>query len=171
MALSVQHGLTLHQIDVTTALLNGKLEEEVYMQQPNGFVCQGKEEHVCKLKKSIYGLKQSPRCLDTYLKKLKFVQTASDPCIYYRKTGGDVMYIGVYVDDIILAGKTVKQLEEIKRHLSQEFDIKDLGKLGYFLGMKVVQDEGSQSIWIGQPAYAENLLNAGLQANRHSSRC
>ena len=141
------------------------------MQQPNGFVCQGKEEHVCKLKKSIYGLKQSPRCwnltLDTYLKKLKFVQTASDPCIYYRKTGGDVMYIGVYVDDIILAGRTVKQLEEIKRDLSQEFDIKELGKLGYFLGMKVVQDEGSQSIWIGQPAYAENLLNKhGMQDSK-----
>ena len=163
IALSVQHGLTLHQIDVTTAFLNGKLEEEVYMQQPNGFVCQGKEEHVCRLKKSIYGLKQSPRCwnltLDTCLKKLNFVQTASDPCIYYRKTGGDIMYIGVYVDDIILAGRTVKQLEEIKRDLSQEFDIKDLGKLRYFLGMKVVQDEESQSIWIGQPAYAEDLLN------------
>ena len=60
------------------------------------------------------------------------------------------MYIGVYIDDIILAGKTVKQLEEIKRDLSQEFDIKDLRKLGYFLGMKVVQSEESQSIWIGQ---------------------
>ena len=175
MALSVQHGLTLQQIDVTTAFLNGKLEEEVYMQQPNGFVCQGKEERVCKLKKSIYGMKQSPRCwnltLDTYiynyLKKLKFVQTASDPCIYYQKAGGDVMYIGVYVDDIILAGRTVKQLEEIKRDLSQEFDIKDLGKLRYFLGMKVVQDEGSQSIWIGQPAYAENLLKKhGMQDSK-----
>ena len=59
------------------------------------------------------------------------------------------MYIGVYVDDIILAGKTAKQLEEIKRDLSQEFDIKDLEKLCYFLGMKVVQNEESQSIWIG----------------------
>ena len=171
MALSVQHGLTVHQIDVTTAFLNGKLEEEVYMQQPNGFVCQGKEKHVCKLKKSIYGLKQSPRCwnltLDAYLKKLKFVQTASDPCIYYRRAGGDIMYIGVYVDDIILAGGSVTQLEEIKRDLSQEFDIKDLGKLQYFLGMKVVQDEGSRSIWIGQPAYAENLLKKhGMQDSK-----
>ena len=171
MALSVQHGLTLHQIDVTTAFLNGKLDKKVYMHQPNGYVCKGKEKYVCKLTKSIYGLKQSPRCwnltLDTYLKKLKFVQTASDPCIYYRKTGGDIMYIGVYVDDIILAGKTVKQLEEIKRDLSQEFDIKDLGKLGYFLGMKVVQSEESQSIWIGQPAYAENLLRKhGMQDSK-----
>ena len=66
------------------------------------------------------------------------------------------MYIGVYVNDIILAGKTIKQLdhEEIRRDLSREFDIKDLRKLGYFLGMKVVQNEGSQSTWIGQPAAA-----------------
>ena len=63
------------------------------------------------------------------------------------KTGENIVHIGVYVDDIILAGRTVKQLEEIKRDLSQEFDIKDLGKLGYFFGMKVVQDEESQSIW------------------------
>ena len=68
------------------------------------------------------------------------------------------MYIGVYVNDIILAGKAIKQLEEIKRDLSWEFDIKDLEKLGYFLGMKVVQNEESQLIWIEQPAYAENLL-------------
>ena len=136
------------------------------MHQPNDYVCKGKEKCVCKLNKSNYGLKQSPRCwnliLNTYLKKLKFVQTASDLCIYYRKTGGDIMYIGVYIDDIILAGKTVKQLEEIKTDLSREFDIKDLGKLGYFLGMKMVQNEESQSIWIGQPAYAEKTWHAGL---------
>ena len=169
MALSVQHGLTLHQIDITTAL--GKLDKVVYMQLPNGYACKGKEKYVYKLNKCIYGLKQSPCCwnltLDTYLKKLKFVQTASDPCIYYRKTGGDIMYVGVYVDDIILAGKTVRQLEEIKRDLSQEFDIKDLGKLGYFLGMKVVQNEESQSIWIRQSAYAKNLLRKhGMQDSK-----
>ena len=114
MALSVQYGLILHQIDVTTAFLNRKLDKEIYMQQPNGYVCKDKEKYVCKLNKSINGLKQSPCCwnltLDTYLKKLKFVQTASDPCIYYRKIGGDIMYAGVYVYDIILAGKTVRQL-------------------------------------------------------------
>jgi len=61
MALSVKHGLSLHQVDVTSALLNGMIEDEVYMQQPKGFECQGKEELVCKLNKSIYGLKQLPR--------------------------------------------------------------------------------------------------------------
>ena len=112
MALSVKHGLSLHQVDVTTAFLNGTLEDEVYMQQPKGFECQGKEEFVCKLNKSIYGLKQSPRCwnytLDTYLKEMQFTQTASDPCIYFWKNGKDTKFIGVYVDDIILAAKNEK---------------------------------------------------------------
>ena len=114
MALSVQHGLVLHQVDLTTAFLN----EEVYMQQPQGFVCQGKKELACKRKKSIYGLKQSPHCwnstLDTYLKKLGFIQTASDPCIYYQKIGSDIVYIGVHVDDIVLAGKDERQFPKIK---------------------------------------------------------
>ena len=174
MALSVQHGLTLHQFDVTTAFLNGTLDEEVYMQQPQGFTCQGKEELVCKLKKSIYGLKQSPRCwnstLDAYLKKLGFVQTASDPCIYYQKTDKDIVYIGVYVDNIILAGRDEKRLQEIKGDFSKKFDIKDLGELKYFLGMKVVQDKGNNYIWIGQPAYTKNLLKSyGMQDSNPTS--
>ena len=174
MALSVQHGLTLHQFDVTTAFLNGTLDEEVYMQQPQGFTCQGKEELVCKLKKSIYGLKQSPRCwnstLDAYLKKLGFVQTASDPCIYYQKTDKDIVYIGVYVDDIILAGRDEKRLQEIKGDFSKKFDIKDLGELKYFLGMKVVQIKGNNYIWIGQPAYTKNLMKSyGMQDSNPTS--
>ena len=118
---SVQHGLTVHQIDVTTAtaFLNGKLEEETYMQQPNGFVCQGKEKHVCKLKKSIYGLKQPPHCwnliLDAYLKKLKFVQTASNPCIYYRRAGGDIKPLG---DAEILALPQDRMFHQSQFHIS-----------------------------------------------------
>lgn len=86
IALSVQYGLKLHQVDITTAFLNGTLKEEVYMRQPKGFAAEGAEHLVCKLKKSIYGLKQSPRCwnvvLDTRLKEMGFIQSASDPCIY-----------------------------------------------------------------------------------------
>ena len=91
--------LTLHQVDVTTAFLNGTLDDEVYMQQPKGFECQGKEEFVCRLNKSIYRLKQSPHCwnstLNAYLKKIQFTQTASNPCIYYQKTEQDMMFTGI----------------------------------------------------------------------------
>ena len=91
IALAVQNGLKLHQMDVATAFLNGELKEEVYMKQPEGFETVGQENLVCRLKRSIYGLKQSSRCwnsvLDKRLKKMGFVQTDSDPCIYmaYRR--------------------------------------------------------------------------------------
>lgn len=131
------------------------------MKQPKGFLTQGQEHLVCKLKKSIYGLKQSPRCwnsaLDSQLKKMGFVQTDSDPCIY-RSSGEDMCIIGVYVDDIVLAGKSEKQLEETKQILAKRFDIKDMGKLHYFLGMKIVQNDQTGEVWVGQPAYTESLL-------------
>ena len=162
VALSVQHGLKIHQIDVTTAFLNGELEEEVYMKQPPGFSAEGQENLVCKLKKSIYGLKQSPRCwnstLHSQLKRMGFLQSTSDPCIY-RDSGGDTpFFIGVYVDDIVLAGCDQRKMKEVKEALAHKFNIKDMGKLHYFLGIKVIQDEKTGDIWIGQPAYAETLL-------------
>ena len=155
IALSVQNELKLHQVDVNTAFLNGTLEEEVFMRQLKGFEVKGKEQLVCKLKKSIYGLKQ--------LKEMEFIQSQNDPCIYYKNTGGEMFYVGVYVDGIVLAGKTERDLEEVKRALSSKFDIKDLGELSYFLGVKVDQRE-QDSIWIGQPAYTRNLLTMfGMQ--------
>ena len=115
MAMSVKHGLSLHQVDAITAFLKRTLKDEVYMQQPKDFECPGKEEFVCKLNKSIYGLKQSPHCwysnFDVFLKEMKFTQTASDPCICYRKAEKDIMFIRVYVDDLILAARNRKELK------------------------------------------------------------
>ena len=123
ITLSVQYGLKLHQVDVATAFLNGTLEEEILMKQPEGFEVKGKEHLVCKLKSSIYGLKQSPRCwnaaLDNQLKEMGFTQSENDPCIYHKNIGGEMFYIAVYVDDIILAGKQ-KELSVKSRPHSQE---------------------------------------------------
>ena len=166
LALAVQHDLELHQVDVTTAFLNGTLEEEVFMKQPEGFVVPGSEELVCRLKKSIYGLKQSPRCwnlaLDSKLKEIGFSQSSHDPCIYHRNERGNMLIVGVYVDDIILAGNE-SSIQRVKAALASAFDIKDLGKLNYFLGIKIERNLNN-SIWIGQPAYIENLLvTLGMQ--------
>ena len=154
VAISVQCGFKLHHVDVSTAFLNGNLEEEVYMKQPKGFVKKGGEELVCKLRKSIYGLKQSSRCwnttLDSHLKEMGFVQSTSDPCIYVD-TRADGFYIGVYVDDMVLAGPTERRIKEIKKALSQKLDIKDLGELHHFLGITVKQSEIKRCTWIGQP--------------------
>ena len=131
------------------------------MNQPEGFVVKGKEHLVCRLKKSLYGLKQSSRCwniaLDKHLKKLGFVQAESDPCIYW-KSDGEPFFLGIYVDDIVIASKSQAQLKEVKKSLAKKFDIKDLGKLHHFLGIKIIQDEATGSVGVGQQAYTENLL-------------
>ena len=163
IALSVQYGLELHQIDVTTAFLNGQLKEEVFMKQPEGFTADGQENLVCHLKKSLYGLKQSPRCwntaLDDHLKRSSFVPVESDPCMY-RATEGEPFFIGVYVDDIVMATKDKIRLAEVKQSLASQFDIKDLGRLHHFLGLKIVKNEDSGSVWVGQQVYTENLLTS-----------
>ena len=127
IALSVKNGLKVHKVNVTTAFLNGTLDEEVFMRQPEGFEVEEKKNLVCRLKKSIYGLKQSPRCwnvvVDTQLKNMGFVQSKNDPCIYYRNTGGEMFYAEVYVEDIILAGKSERKLNEVKTELSKKFNI------------------------------------------------
>lgn len=152
--MSVQYSLQIHQVDVTTAFLNGELEEEVYMRQPEGFVTPGREYL------GIYGLKQSSRCwntaLDSHLKKMS--KPAVTPCIYRASSGEELFLLGVYVDDIVLATKSSEKLEKVKKALGQKFNIKDIGKLHHFLGMKIIQDEETGKVWIGQPAYTESFL-------------
>lgn len=161
VAVAVQKGLKLHQLDITAAFLNGHLEDEVFMRQPDGFVVEGKEHLVCKLKQSLYGLKQSPRCwnvtLDAQLKKMGYVQSTNDPCIYIS-TEGESSIIGVYVDDFVIAANGQETIEKVKAALSEKFDVKDLGELHYFLGVQVVQDHDNGTVWIGQPTFTESLL-------------
>ena len=161
VAVAVQKGLKLHQLDITSAFLNGHLEEEVFMKQPLGFVVEGKENLVCKLKQSLYGLKQSPRCwnstLDAHLKGMGYVQSTNDPCIY-TSSEGESTIIGVYVDDFVIAGESSEKIEQVKASLSEKFDVKDLGELHYFLGVQVIQDDDRGTVWIGQPTFTESVL-------------
>ena len=160
IALAAKYGLKLHQMDITTAFLNGDLKESIYMKQPEGSAIKGKEKLVCKLKKCLYGLKQSPRCwneaLAKHLKKMGFEQANSDPCVY--TASGELFLIAVYVDDIILAGRSDKRMKEVKGAIEEKFTVKDLGELHHFLGVKVIQDKESNSIWIGQEMYARELI-------------
>ena len=98
--LAAQNNLHLHQMDVKTAFLNGELKETVYMKQPEGYIERDKERLVCKLKRSNYGLKQSPHCwnstLNSHLKRMGFVQSTGDPCLYISTTG-EPFIIAVYV--------------------------------------------------------------------------
>ena len=170
IALATKNGLKLHQMDITTAFLNGDLEEQVYMRQPEGFRVDGKEHLVCRLRKSIYGLKQSPRCwnqaLDTCLKEMGFIQCPSDPCIYTSTTNG-LFALAVYVDDILLATKSPKRIAQVKADLGKQFQVKDMGELHYFLGVSVQQNSQSGTTWIGQPAYTQAVIKKfGLEHSR-----
>lgn len=101
--------------------------------------------------------------LDTVLKEMGFSQSENDP---YRNTAGEMLYIGVYVDDINLklAGKMETRLKEVNTYLSRRFGIKDPGELNYFLGIRIEQRDNSESVWIGQPEYTRNLLETfGMQ--------
>ena len=166
ISMAVQYGMELHQMDVDVSFLNGNLKEEIYMKQPDGFVVKGQENLVCKLKKSIYGLKQSPRCwneaLDEHLKKIGFIQSKADPCLYIGKIDGELIFLAVYVDDIILASKKPEVIQKTKKLFASKFEVKDMGRLHYFLGVRIVQNEGN--VWIGQDRYLEEVLEKfGMQ--------
>ena len=156
--MAAQYNLKVHQLDVATAFLNGELKEEVYMQQPEGFAVEDKENMVCKLNKSIYELRQSHRgwnfTLDKKLKEMGLQQTPSDPCLYINQKG-EMMIVAVYV---LIACKSNKKMEEVKKELGRCFKINEMGELTYFLGVKIVQDKENGSIWIGQDAYTAAIL-------------
>ncbi len=123
-------------MDVITAFLNGNLEEEIYMAQPEGYINPGNEHLVCRLKKSIYGLKQSSRCcwnraLTEYLEFMGFIQSSADSCVYIKRAK-DVSIIAVYVNDFAILTTTEAEMSSIKMYLATRFKMKDLGELRYY---------------------------------------
>ena len=98
----------IEQMDVKTTFLHGNLEEEICMKQPEGYAMKGKKEPVCKMKKSLYGLKQSPRMwyqkFDTYMLGLGFARSKEDHCVYFKLIGDHLIYLVFYVDDMLLIG-------------------------------------------------------------------
>jgi hypothetical protein len=106
LSVVVAFDFKVEQMDVKTTFLHGDLEEEIYMKKPEGFVVKGKKELVCKLKKSMYGLKQSPRMLykkiDTYVLGLGFKRSQEDHCVYFKLIGDHLIYLVLYVDDMLL---------------------------------------------------------------------
>lgn len=149
-------------MDVVTAFLNGKLKEEIYMQQPPEYSEQGKEHLVYKLKKSLYGLKQSPRCWNTALREhmgsVHFKQSTADPCVFIQTETGGVTVVAVYVDDLIIIAKMTEKMEGVKRNLATQYKMKDLGKLHYCLGITIEQDEKNKSLCLHQQQYIQGML-------------
>ena len=132
------------------------------MEQPPGYVNEVEKDLVCKLKRSIYGLKQSSRCWNSvfkeHMKLIDFKQCAADPCIFVREEGTDLSTIAVYVDDLIIITKTSATIKIIKESLANRFKMNDLGKLSYCLGINVEYDELTKSLWLHQRQYIQSLL-------------
>ena len=162
MALVAYYDLELHQMDVKTPFLNGNLEEEVYMDQPEGFLTTGKENLVCKLKKSIYGLKQASR--QWYLKfndtimSYGFVENAVDRCIYMKVSGSKFIILVLYVDDILLAANDISLLHDIKKFLSNKFEMKDMGEASFVIGIEIFRDRSQGILGLSQKSYIDKVL-------------
>jgi hypothetical protein len=130
----------LHQMDVKITFLNGVVEEEVYIKQPQGFEVEDKKTHVCRLKKALYGLKQAPKAwygrIDSFLTSLGFTKSKVDSNLYFKVMNDEPVILLLYVDDLFLTGEE-KLIINCKKKLAAKFEMKDLGLMHYFLGLEV----------------------------------
>ncbi|XP_070022222.1 uncharacterized protein [Nicotiana sylvestris] len=141
VALAAVYGLEIHQIDVKTAFVNGELEEEIYMEQPEGFVVPGKEKKVRKLVKSLYGLKQAPKQwhekFDQTILTNGFKINECDKCVYIKNTPGHEVIVCLYVNDMLIMSKSMTDINAAKCMLACKFDMKDLGVADVILGIRI----------------------------------
>jgi hypothetical protein len=160
IALAALNDLIVHQMDVKTAFLNGELEEEIYMDQPEGFIVFGQEKKVCKLEKSLYGLKQAPKQwhekFDNLILANGFKANESDKCIYYKFENNACIIICLYVDDMLIFGSNIHVVNDVKSLLCSNFDMKDLGEADVILGIKITRSEKGLSL--DQSHYIEKIL-------------
>ncbi|KAJ9542010.1 LOW QUALITY PROTEIN: hypothetical protein OSB04_028516 [Centaurea solstitialis] len=159
-SVAANKGWPLHQFDVKNAFLHGELQEEVYMEAPHGFTDKFGEREVCLLKKSLYGLKQSPRAwfgrFTLAMKNYGFKQSNSDHTLFLKQRDNLITCLIIYVDDMIITGNDKEEITKLKKSLFTEFEMKDLGNLKYFLGIEVLRSK--QGIFMNQKKYVLDLL-------------
>ncbi len=150
------------QMDVKIAFPNGNLTEDVYMIQPEGFVDPKDARKVCKLQRSIYGLKQASRSwnirFDEVVKGFGFIKNCEEACVYKNESGSSKAFLILYVDDILLIGNDEKFLNTIKESLQKSFAMKDLGEAAYILGIKIYRDRSRRLIALSQSTYIDKVL-------------
>ncbi|CAH9146720.1 unnamed protein product [Cuscuta epithymum] len=160
LAVAAAKNWELHQMDVHNAFLHGDLDEVVYMKPPPGF-CSSRPGQVCRLKKSLYGLRQAPRCwfakLSASLKQYGFQQSYSDYSLFTLTQGSAQLFILIYVDDLIIAGNDSSAIARFKSYLHNCFHMKDLGFLKYFLGIEVARS--ADGIFLCQRKYTLDIIS------------
>src|SRR3954464_5810925 len=162
LAIAAYHDYEIWQMDVKTAFLNGNIEEELYMMQPEGYIDPRNVGKVCKLQRSIYGLKQASRSwnlrFDEVIKAFGFVQNVEEFSVYKKQSGTSIAFLVLYVDDILLIGNDVKFLESVKEYLNGQFSMKDLGEVAYILGIKIYRDRSNRLLALSQRTYLEIVV-------------
>jgi hypothetical protein len=164
-ALAAQEGWCVHHMDVKSVFLNDDLKEEVYVHQPPGFAIPDKEGNVLRLRKALSGLWQAPRAwntkLDSTLKGMGFGQSPHEAAIYRRGNGGNILLVGVYVDDLVITGTKDAKVAAFKEEMKATFQMSDMELLSFYLGIEVHQ--GDSGIMLRQTAYTKRVIElAGL---------
>lgn len=167
LAVAASKKMRLKQFDVKTAFLNGELNETIYMKQPLGF--SDGSEKICKLKKSLYGLKQSSRCWNQkfkhFIQLFGFIACKSDPCVFISYKDNNFIILAIHVDDGLIAAKNVECIDAVVKHLQEHFEIKIM-EIGCFLGMQIQQNSDG-SIFIHQASYTRKILKKFNMENCH----
>lgn len=156
----------MYHIDINNAFLHGYIEENIYMKPPKGYYC-AQESQFCKLKQSLYRLKQASRAwnvkLKSFLKKLGYTNTYSDYSPFSKEFKGKQTFLLTYVDDQLIIGNDLEEIEMVKKKLDNLFTIKDLGHLRYFLGIEV--EKGEKGTTLHQRKFITNILECTCLKN------
>jgi len=169
LSIVVSTSWSLRQLDMQNAFVHGFLEEEVYIRQPPGYADRSRSNFVCKLDKALYGLKQAPRAwyarLCHKLEALGFVPSKADTSLFYYNRGKHIMFVLVYVDDIIVASSSMEATRALLKDLEKDFALKDLGDLYYFLRIEV--KKCANGLVLSQTRYAEEVIKrAGMHLSK-----
>nr|GFB61418.1 retrovirus-related Pol polyprotein from transposon TNT 1-94 [Tanacetum cinerariifolium] len=167
LAYAAQKNMVVYQMDVKTAFLNGNLREEVNVSQPNGFVDSNNLNHVYKLKKALYWLKQAPRAwydmLSSFILSQDFSKGSVDPTLFIRRNDNDLLLVQVYVDDIIFAASTLELCDLFANLMCSKFKMSMMGKISFFLGLRI--SHNPRGIFINQSKYTlESLKKYGFES-------
>lgn len=144
VALAACKGWNIFQLDVKSAFLHGELREDVYIEQPKGYVKKGKEHNIYKLHKALYGLRQAPRAwfsrIESHFVKKGFQKCPNEQTLFIKRgTKDNILIVSIYVDDLIYAGNDKGMMIEFKQSMMQAFDMTGLGKMRFFLGIEVLK--------------------------------